>query len=172
MQIFVFNCNSQRMRRFTSGVIYADSYPNTVFKFNFNTPDWDTVTKTAVFSCHGKNYSEPLDENDMCKVPEEVLHEGYFLVSVYGGNIPTNMVRIPVAAVPEDLKPDTPGGACDCGPNIVYVPSVDERNILSWSIQEVTEDMPEIPSTDLNPHDEWSTTGNELESQYIWEPMQ
>jgi hypothetical protein len=160
------------MRRFTSGVIYADSYPNTVFKFNFNTPDWDNVIKTAVFSCRGKNYSEPLDENDMCKVPKEVLHEGCFLVSVYGGNIPTNMVRVPVAAVPEDLKPDTPGGDCDCGPNIVYVPSVDERNILSWSIQEVTEDMPEIPSTDLNPHDEWSTTDNELESQYIWEPMQ
>ena len=173
MQIFVFNCNSQRMRRFTSGLIYANSYPNTVFKFNFNTPDWDLVnTKTAVFSYRGKNYPEPLDENNMCKVPAEVLHEGYFQVSIQGNSIPTNMVRIPVTEAPEELIPDVPGGNCDCGPNIVYVPTVDQHNVLSWTIQEVTDDMPEIPSTDLNPHDEWSTTGNEVESQYIWEPMQ
>ena len=83
MQIFVFNCNSQRLRRFSSGVIYADSYPNTIFKFNFNTPDWDLVsTKIAVFSYRGDNYHEPLDEHNMCRVPAEVLHEGYFLVSI------------------------------------------------------------------------------------------
>jgi hypothetical protein len=27
--------------------------------------------------------------------------------------------------------------------------------------------MPEIPDTDLNPYDEWST--DETESEYIWE---
>lgn len=172
MQIFTFNCANSRMRRFTSGVIYAGSYPNTVFKFNFNTPDWDSATKIAVFSYHGKNYQEPLDENHMCKVPEEVLHEGYFLVSVYGNGMPTNTIRIPVAPIPEELLPEIPQGDCDCGPNVVYVPSIDKHKILSWTIQEVTDDMPEIPETDLNPHDEWSETGNEVESQYIWEPMQ
>ena len=172
MQIFVFNCNSQRLRRFTSGVIYSNSYPNTIFKFNFNTPDWDLVTtKTAVFSCHGKNYHEPLNENNMCKVPEEVLHEGYFMVSVQGGSVPTNTIRVPVAEMPEELKPIVPGGSCDCGPSVVYVPTINEHKILSWTVQEVTDEMPEIPSTDLNPYDEWSTTGNEVESQYIWEPM-
>lgn len=172
--ICTFNVSNQRLRRYTSGIIYAGSYGNTIFKFNFNTPDWDLVpTKTAVFSYRGKNYSEPLDENNMCKVPEEVLHEGYFLVSVYGNDTPTNMIRVPVAPMPEELKPDTPGGGnCDCGPNIVYVPSIDDRKVLSWTVQEVTDNMPEIPSTDLNPHDEWSQTGNEVESQYIWEPMQ
>lgn len=174
MNIFVFNLSNQRLRRFTSGVIYANSYGKTIFKFNFNTPDWDLVTtKTAVFSCRGKNYPEDLDENNMCKVPAEVLHEGYFLVSVQGLDAPTNSVRVPVAPVPEEFKPDTPGGgSCDCGPNIVYVPSIDERKVLSWTVQEVTDEMPEIPSTDLNPHDEWSQTGNEVASQYIWEPMQ
>ena len=172
MQIFVFNCNSQRLRRFTSGVIYADSYPNTVFKFNFNTPDWNSAVKTAVFSYRGKNYPEDLDENNMCRVPEEVLHEGYFLVSVYGNGTPTNTVRVPVAPMPEELKPDTPGGNCDCSPSVVYVPTINEHKILSWTVQEVTNEMPEIPDTDLNPYDEWSETGNEVESQYIWEPMQ
>ena len=169
MQIFVWNCNAQRLRRFTSGVIYAGSYPNVVFKFNFNTPDWDiSPTKTAVFSYHGKNYHEPLDENNMCTVPEEVLYEGYFQVSIHNGQgLLTNNVRVPVAPTPEEFLPETGSGNCDCGPNMVYVPEVDERKILSWTIKEVTEDMPEIPPTDLNPFDEWSD--EETNTDYIWE---
>ena len=171
MQIFVFNCNSQRLRRFTSGVIYADSYPNTVFKFNFNTPDWDLApTKTAVFSYRGKNYQEPLDENGMCKVPEEVLNEGYFLVSVYGNGMPTNMIRIPVAPLPEEFQPDMPSG--ETKSSVVFVPEIDERKILSWTVKEVNDDLTPPPPTDLNPYDEWSQTGNEVESQYVWEPIQ
>lgn len=174
MQIFVFNCANQRLRRFTSGVIYANSYGKTIFKFNFNTPDWDLASsKIAVFSYRGNNYQEPLDENNMCKVPAEVLYEGHFLVSVYGSDVPTNTIRVPVAAIPDEPNPDTPGGGnCDCGPNMVYVPTIDDKKILSWAIQEVTDEMPEIPSTDLNPYDEWSETGNEVDSQYVWEPMQ
>lgn len=174
MQIFIFNLANSRLRRFTSGLVYAGSYPNTVFKFNFNTPDWDiSPTKTAVFSYRGKNYPEPLNENNMCKVPEEVLHEGYFQVSVQDGRgLLTNNVRVPVAPMPEELAPDIPGGDCDCGPSMVYVPTVDEKKILSWTLQEVTDDMPKIPSTDLNPNDEWLPTDDEVASEYIWEPMQ
>ena len=171
MFICVFNCANSRLRRFSSGLIYANSYPNTEFKFNFNTPDWDiSQTKTAVFSYRGKNYPEPLDENNMCKVPEEVLYEGYFLVSVQDGQgLLTNNVRVPVAPMPEELMPDVPssGGDCDCGPNMVYIPTIDEKKILSWTIQEVTEDLPKIPPTDLNPYDEW--TEDEADSEYIWE---
>lgn len=172
MQIFVFNCANSRMRRFTSGVIYAGSYPNTVFKFNFNTPDWDiSPTKTAVFSYRGKNYSEPLDENNMCRVPKEVLHEGYFLVSVEDGRgLLTNNVRVPVAPMPEELEPDTPSGDTKSG--VVFVPTIDERKILSWTVKEVGDDLAPPPPTDLNPNDEWLPTGNEVESEYIWEPMQ
>lgn len=168
MQIFVWNCSSQRLRRYSSGLIYANSYPNTVFKFNFNTPDWDiSPTKTAVFSYRGKNYPEPLDENNMCRVPKEVLHEGYFLVSVQDGQgLLTNNVRVPVAPIPEELVPDTPGGG-NSGPSMVYVPEVDKDKILSWTLQEVTDDMPEIPPTDLNPADDW--VEDETESEYEWE---
>lgn len=173
MQIFIWNCSNSRMRRFTSGVIYADSHPNTVFKFNFNTPDWEiSPTKTAVFSYRGKNYREPLNENNMCRVPEEVLHEGYFLVSMEDGRgLLTNKVRVPVSPKPEELAPDIPGGGCDCGPNMVYVPEINEHKILSWTVQEVTDEMPVPNPTDLNPYDEWSETGNEVNSEYIWEPM-
>lgn len=167
MQIFVFNCNSQRMRRFTSGLIYANSYPNTVFKFNFNTPDWDIFpTKTAVFSYRGENYPEPLDENNMCRVPEEVLREGYFFVSVENGQgLLTNHVRVPVASIPKELKPD---GDCDHGPNVVYVPTIDDDKILSWTVQEVTDELPTINPVDLNPHDEWTQDGD-VNSEYEWE---
>ena len=168
MNIFVFNLSNQRLRRFTSGVIYANSYGKTIFRFNFNTPDWDLIpTKTAVFSYRGQNYPEPLDENNMCKVPEEVLHEGYFLVSVQGGATPTNTIRVPVAAIPEELKPDTPGGNCDCGPSKVYVPTIDDRKILSWTVQEATDDMVIPDPVDLNPNDEWHE--DETESEYVWE---
>jgi hypothetical protein len=173
--ICTFNLSNQRLRRYTSGIIYAGSYGKTIFYFNFNTPDWDiSPTKTAVFSYRGKNYQEPLDENNMCRVPEEVLHEGYFFVSVQDGQgLITNSIRVPVSPMPEELAPDVPGGGnCDCGPNVVYVPEVNERKILSWTLQEVTDDMPPIPSTDLNPSDEWRPTENEVVSEYIWEPMQ
>ena len=167
MNIFVFNLSNQRLRRFTSGVIYANSYGKTIFKFNFNTPDWDLVpTKTAVFSYRGKNYPEPLDENNMCKVPKEVLHEGYFLVSVQGLDAPTNMVRVPVAPMPEELAPDTPSGG-NSGPSVVYVPEIDKDKILSWTIQEATDDMPIPDPVDLNPADDW--VEDNTESEYEWE---
>lgn len=175
MQIFVFNCANQRLRRFTSGVIYADSYPYTVFRFNFNTPDWDiSPTKIAVFSYNGENYNEPLDENNMCKVPKEVLYKGSFKVSIHNGQgLLTNTIRIAVESLSGSTTPEGGnGGNCDCGPNMVYVPEVDEKKILSWTLQEVTDDMPSIPPTDLNPNDEWLPTGNEVETDYIWEPMQ
>ena len=169
MQIFIFNCANSRLRRYSSGLIYASSYPNTVFKFNFNTPDWDiSPTKIAVFSYRGKNYIEPLDENNMCKVPEEVLYEGYFLVSVQDGRgLLTNHIRVPVAPIPEDLLPDIPGGDCDCGPSMVYVPEIDKDKILSWTIQEATEDMPIPAPVDLNIADDW--VEDDTESEYEWE---
>ena len=172
MQIFIFNLANSRMRRFTSGVIYADSYPNTVFKFNFNTPDWDiSPTKTAVFSYRGKNYREPLNENNMCRVPEEVLYEGYFHVSVEDGQgLLTNHVRVPVSPIPDELVPDVPGSDTKSG--VVFVPEIDERKVLSWTVKEVGDDLTPPPPTDLNPYDEWSQTGSEVESEYVWEPMQ
>jgi hypothetical protein len=170
VQIFTFNVANSRLRRYSSGVIYEKTHPNTVFKFNFNTPDWDTsLTKTAVFSYRGKNHPEPLDENNMCKVPAEVLYEGYFLVSVQDGNgLLTNSIRVPVAPIPEELEPDIPGGGgCDCGPSMVYVPTIDNDKILSWTVQEATEDMPIPDPVDLNVADDW--VDDDTESEYEWE---
>ena len=161
MQIFLFNIASSRLRRYSSGVIYEDTYPNTIFEFNFNTPDWDLVpTKTAVFSYRGRNYPEPLDENNMCRVPEEVLHEGYFLVSVYGNGTPTNTIRVPVAAKPEELLPDSE----NIKSGIVFVPEISKDKILSWTNNGGLNNPAPV---DLNPYDEW--VDDETVSEYIWE---
>ena len=159
MQCFLFNIANSRLRRYSSGVIYENTYPNTVFKFNFNTPDWDLVqTKTAVFSYRGKNYREPLNENNMCKVPEEVLHEGYFLVSVEGIS-PTNKIRIPVAEVPDGVQPDSGSKS-----GVVFIPEISADKILSWTNNGGFNNPAPV---DLNPYDEW--VDDETISEYIWE---
>ena len=103
----------------------------------------------------------------MCKVPEEVLHEGYFLVSVEDGRgLITNKIRVPVAPIPEELAPEVPSDGNN-GPSIVYVPDIDKDKILSWTIQEATDDMPIPDPVDLNLADDW--VEDEAESEYEWE---
>lgn len=169
-----FSCINQRLRRITSGVIPSNAYGKLKFEFDFRTNDWDTVeTKTANFYYNGENYTVELDEHNQCFVPKEVIYAPSFKVSVFGGDIVTNYARNPVEEVKSNSGITPPSSDnCDCGPTMVYVPEVDERKVLSWSLQEVTDDMPSIPPTDLNPHDEWSETGNEVTSEYTWEPMQ
>ena len=58
---------------------------------------------------------------------------------------------------------------CENGGN-VYVPSVDERKILSWSLEKQAGAVPD--PVDLNPFDEWSEVDDsETQSDYVWEDM-
>ncbi|MEE1301334.1 MAG: hypothetical protein UHD64_01015 [Bacteroidales bacterium] len=98
MLVIKMNVRNQRLSRYTSGVVAEGSYGYLKFEFNFKTDDWNGVTsKTAVFSYGGKN-SPPikLDANNQCYVPKEVIKAPSFKVSVYGGGITTNTVKIPV----------------------------------------------------------------------------
>lgn len=136
MQVFLFNIANSRLRRYSSGVIYEGTHPNTVFKFNFNTTDWTTSpSKTAVFSYRGMNYREDIDENNLCRVPEEVLYEGYFLMSVECENgLLTNSVRIPVAENPY----------ADDTPDPEDKPDSNEINIFDGGT--IISDMPDNPT--------------------------
>lgn len=49
----------------------------------------------------------------------------------------------------------------------VYIPSVSDTRILSWSISENTGNLPIPEPVDLNPHDEWEE--EEDGSDYVWE---
>ncbi len=163
VQIIKMYVKGPRLIRFTSGVITEGSGGYLKFEFVFKTEDWNAATtKTAVFSYKGKNYESQLDEYNQCTVPKEAIHDPCFKVSLYGGGLITNTVKIPV-------EPNDNGG-CDCDgtSGVVYVPSVNEDKILTWTVQKVADGLVEIPPTDLNPHDDWTEDGD-VNSEYEWE---
>lgn len=97
MEIITLNCRNQRLSRYNSGVVASNSYGYLKIKVNFMTNDWSKVsTKMASFSYRGRNYPCLLDEDNMCEVPEEVIKPGTFKISVWGGGITTNTVKIEV----------------------------------------------------------------------------
>lgn len=97
MLIIEFSVKNQRLSRYTSGVIASNSYGYLKFKFNFKTNDWSGVSvKMANFSYHGRNFPVLIDEDNICTVPKEVIKTPSFSVSVFGGGITTNTVKIPV----------------------------------------------------------------------------
>lgn len=97
MQVILFNVKHSRLTRYTSGVIASGSYQYLKFQFNFHTDDWkSTSLKTANFQYKGKSYYVDLDDNNQVFVPAEVLHTPEFKVSLFGGGMTTQSVRIPV----------------------------------------------------------------------------
>ncbi len=106
MNIIKFNVRNQRMSRYTAGVIASDSYGYLKFQFNFLTNDWEDVSvKMANFSYRGRNFPVLIDNDNMCFVPKEVIKPPEFSVSIFGGGITTNMVKMPVEnsnMLPED----------------------------------------------------------------------
>ena len=171
--VIKFSCINQRLRRITSGIIPTDSYGKVKFEFDFRTADWNVATtKVANFNYRGENYYVNLDENNQCFVPKEVIYSPSFSVAVYGGDIVTNYVRNPVEEVKSTPGITPPSSDSDNKSSIVFVPSISEDKVLSWTISEVSGDIEPPNPVDLNPFDEWSETGNEVETDYIWEPMQ
>ena len=153
-----------RLIRFTSGVITEGSDGYLKFEFIFKTEDWKAATtKTAVFNYKGKPYEVTLDEYNQCRVPAEVIHDPCFKVSLYGGEIYTNTVKIPV-----EPKEGIGNNEEVVTSSVVYVPHIDGDKILTWTPTKVTDDLVEIPATDLNPFDEWTEDGD-INSEYEWE---
>lgn len=162
MIIIKFFISNQRAWRYTSGVITEGA--NLKFEFIFKTEDWNAAdTKTAVFNYKGKTYEATLDEYNQCRVPAEVIHDPCFKVSLYGGGICTNTVKVPI-----EPKEGIDNDAETVTSSVVYVPHIDSDKILTWTPTKVTEDLVEIPATDLNPFDEWTEDGD-INSEYEWE---
>lgn len=163
MIIIKFFISNQRAWRYTSGVITEGA--DLKFEFIFKTEDWKVATtKTAVFNYKGKTYEAALDEYNQCSVPANVIHDPCFKVSLYGGGIYTNTVKVPV-----EPKEGADNSGCDCDgtSGVVFVPEISDRKILSWTIKEVSDDMAVPAPTDLNPFDEWEN--DETVSEYVWE---
>jgi hypothetical protein len=167
MLIIKFSIYNQRLRRISSGIIPLNAYGKLKFEFDFRTDDWNKVdTKTANFYYRGENYKVDLDEHNQCFVPKEVIYSPSFSVSVFGGDIVTNYITNPVEAIESNPGVNPPSSDV-CG--VVFVPSISEDKILSWTNNGNLENPDPV---DLNPFDEWSETGNEIETDYVWEPMQ
>ncbi len=73
----------------------------------------------------------------------------------------------------------TPSG-CDCGgggsgtsgkDGAVYVPHIDARKILTFTLEEKPGKIPD--PVDLNPNDDWGEIGDSdtIRSEYVWEEM-
>lgn len=102
--VIKFSIYGQRLRRITSGIIPLNAQGKVKFEFDFRTTDWNKAEiKTANFYYNGENYPIDLDENNQCFVPEEVLYSPSFKVSVFGGDIFTNTINVPVEGK-EDLN--------------------------------------------------------------------
>ena len=196
MIVIKFSVYNQRLRRISSGIIPSNAYGKLKFEFDFRTDDWAAVeTKTANFYYNGTNYQVNLDENNQCYVPKQVIYAPSFNISVHGGDIVTNNIKILVEATKSNSPtiPDEDFGILDGGevmpnpgqgstdedePNsdngnstvsgAIYIPSIDENKILSWTISKNTDDLTVPDPVDLNPFDEWSTDGD-IVSEYEWE---
>lgn len=141
MQVIKMYVRNQRLWRYTSGVIIEGA--NLKFEFVFKTEDWNSATtKTAVFNYKGKPYEVELDRYNQCRVPAEVIHDSSFKVSLYGGEIGTNTVKIPVEA-----KPSNPDADDD-------PPSSDDLNIFDGGA--IMLNVPDGPTEgdDSTPSDE------------------
>lgn len=53
----------------------------------------------------------------------------------------------------------------------VYVPHIDEHNVLTFTLEESPTDAPD--PVDLNPNDEWSgiDDGSSVKTDYVWESI-
>ena len=97
MLVLKFNLRNQRLSRVNSATVASNSYGYLKTQFNFITDDWQNAeVKVANFSYRGRNYPVLIDENNQCTVPKEVIRAPEFGVSVFGGGITTNIIKIPV----------------------------------------------------------------------------
>ena len=108
-----FRITNQIIRCVGKPEIVADSKNYLYAEFIF-TPDWDGITKTALFKFDDTPYAMLLGGDNTCVVPAEVIKSPSFIVSVVGGDrITTNSVKVLVipsgyeeGETPEPPTPD------------------------------------------------------------------
>lgn len=87
-----FDVSNQSIIRKDKFCVVAGSHNYLKAKFNFITDEWNDIeTINVIFKrTYGRTYNVPLDENQECIVPCDLIDtEGSFTVSVYGGNLIT-----------------------------------------------------------------------------------
>lgn len=91
-----FTVTNQHIEANVSSKIVADSRNYLEAVFFFTTPDWDSLTKTVIFSTKFGTYNVIL-KGDTCPVPHECIIAGDIEVSVFGGDrITTDIAKVKV----------------------------------------------------------------------------
>ena len=185
----------QNLKQYNSVVLAEDSSDLLKMQFNFRSSDWAVVSpKTINFIGTDVTMSVKIVESNSCYVPKEVIKAPGFGVSIFGGDMATNVVTIPVINNEYNGDDSSPGISvtnCEVNANgdlivtlsdgreinaghvvgadgVTFIPSIDEQKILSWTNDGGLENPEPI---DLNPHDEWSDIDGSGETQFIWSPM-
>ena len=97
MHLIKFSVYNQRLRRITPGSITPMPYGYLKCIFDFRTDDWSEIkTKTVNFSYRGENHKVELDTNNQCYIPKKVVYAPSFNVSVFGGDMMTNTIKLSV----------------------------------------------------------------------------
>ena len=87
----------QNLKQYNSVVIAEDSSDLLKMQFNFRSSDWAAVApKTINFIGTDAPIPVEIAESNSCYVPKEVIKAPGFGVSVFGGDMATNVVTIPV----------------------------------------------------------------------------
>lgn len=185
----------QNLKQYNSVVLAEDSSDLLNMQFNFRSADWAAVSpKTINFIYDDIVKPVKITESNSCKVPAEVIKAPGFEVSVFGGDMATNVVTIPVVNNEysgDDVSPGISVTNCEVNTDgdlivvlsdgreinaghvvgadgVTFIPSINEQQILSWTNDGGLENPEPV---DLNPHDEWSDIDGSGETQYIWSPM-
>lgn len=97
MPLIKMTVNGQILKQYNSVVIVEDSSDFLKMQFNFRSSDWAAIApKTINFIGVDCTESFKLSESNSCSVPKEVIKAPGFGVSVFGGNMATNTVTVPV----------------------------------------------------------------------------
>lgn len=195
MPLIKMTVKGQNLKQYNSVVLAEDSSDLLKMQFNFRSSDWAAVApKTINFIGVDITMPVKIAESNSCYVPKEVIKAPGFGVSVFGGDMATNVVTIPVVNNEYNGDDDpTIISVTNCEVNadgdlivtlsdgreinaghvvgadgVTFTPSINEQKILSWTNDGGLENPEPV---DLNPHDEWSDIDGSGETQFIWSPM-
>lgn len=97
MPLIKMTVKGQILKQYNSVVLAEDSSDLLKMQFNFRSSDWAAVApKTINFIGKDTTMLVKIAESNSCYVPKEVIKAPGFGVSVFGGNMITNVVTIPV----------------------------------------------------------------------------
>lgn len=138
-----FTIKNQHIERTDNEMVVANSNNYLYAHFDFCTEEWDGITKSVNFIKGDEAYTVILDDDLTALVPHEVIVEGAFEVSCFGGDLITNdtaKVRVAKSGytkgkAPKDPTPDVYSSILkECEETRKIAQSIEDARIDTFSI--------------------------------------